>query len=158
LAKWDEHGERFLELRGGGMSYGRISKEIPVSVTTLKKWGQDWKDKIRELGQGRLEKFVEEQLLALEHRLQLRAEQIIRLRDALDGQDLSELAPETLLRLYLRYVDAAGKDAAPIKVEVTNPLADYQRVLLQCLELPEGTSESDVLEVAADLAAHAGRT
>ena len=156
MAKWDEYGEKFLELRAKGVSYAKISDEIPVSVTTLKKWSQDWRDKIRELSRARIEAFVEEQLVALEHRLQLRAEQIMRMRDALDGQDLSKLAPETLLQIYLRYVDAAGKDAAPqkVEVEVSNPLAAYERVLVQCLELPEGTTKEDIPKLAAELASH----
>ena len=54
------------------------------------------------------------------------------------------------------YVDAAGKDAAPqrVEVEVSNPLAAYERVLVQCLELPEGTTKEDIPKLAAELASH----
>lgn len=158
MSKWNEYGERFLELRGKGISYSRIAKEIPVSVTTLKKWGREWSDKIQELGRVRLAKFVEEQLMTLEKRLELRAEQISRMRDELAARDLSQLDDGTLLRIYLRYVDAASKEVAPMKLEleVSNPLAAYERVLIQCLELPPGTTVDDVPKLAAEMASHAG--
>lgn len=160
MSKWTDHGERFLELRGKGISYSRIAKEIPVSVTTLKKWGQEWNDKIQELGRIRLATFVEEQLMTLEKRLELRAEQISRMRDELSSRDLSQLDDATLLRIYLRYVDAASKEVAPLKLElaVSSPLATYERVLIQCLELPPGTTVDDIPELAAEMASHVGET
>ncbi len=158
MPKWTDHGERFLELRGKGISYSRIAKEIPVSVTTLKKWGREWNDKIQEIGRIRLATFVEEQLMTLEKRLELRAEQISRMRDELSSRDLSQLDDATLLRIYLRYVDAASKEVAPLKVEVTNPLATYENVLMQCLELPPGTTVNDIPKLAAEMASHVGET
>ncbi len=154
LAKWDEYGERFLELRGKGVSYSRIAKEIPVSVTTLKKWGQDWLDKIQEIGRVRIATFVQEELITLEKRLELRAEQIQRMRDELATRDLSQLDDATLLRIYLRYLDAVGKEVAPLKlkVEVSNPLATYENVLFKILQVPPGTTLEDVPSLAAEFA------
>jgi hypothetical protein len=123
-----------------------------VSVTSLKKWGREWNEKIQELGRVRLATFVDEQLMTMEKRLELRAEQIQRMRDELSARDLSQLDDATLLRIYLRYVDAAGKEIDPVKVEVVNPLATYERVLVQCLEVPEGTRREDIPDLAAKMA------
>ena len=52
----------------------------------------------------------------------------------------------------LRYLDAAQREVAPLKVEVSNPLATYRNVLIQCLEIPKGMTMDDVPKVAAELA------
>lgn len=149
MSKWDDHGQEFLRLRAEGRSYAKISRILPVSATTLKKWGIKWQVKIQELRAAHVATFVQEHLMELEHRLELRAEQISRMRDELANRDLGQLSTQELLRLELRYLDAAQKEVAPVKVEVSNPLAAYERVLVQCLHLPSGTEPEDIPELAA---------
>lgn len=152
LSKWSEYGEKFLGLRSQGMSYRRIADEVAVSVTTLKKWGQQQDTRIQELSSARLATFVETQLMDLESRLKLRGEQILRIRDELAGRDLSKLDDSVLMRIYLRYLDAVQKEVQPLKVELTNPIAAYENVLIQCLELPPGTSIDDIPKLAEEMA------
>ena len=123
-----------------------------MSVTSLKKWGKEWSDKIQELGNVRLAAFVDEQLMTMEHRLKLRAEQILRMRDELASRDLSQLDDSVLLGIYLRYVNAVGKEVDPIRVEVSNPLAAYERVLIQCLQIPPDTKPEDIPALAEEFA------
>lgn len=158
LSKWSDYGEKFLELRAQGMSYQKIAGEVAVSVTTLKKWGVQWDSKVEELKRDRLAAFVDQQLVDLESRLRLRGEQILRMRDELAARDLSKVNDSVLMRIYLRYLDAVQKEVQPLRVEIANPLADYQRVLMQCAVLPEGTTEEDIPKIAAELASHAGET
>lgn len=152
MSKWSDYGEKFLELRSQGMSYQRIAGEVAVSVTTLKKWGVQWESKIQELRGARLAAFVDQQLVDLESRLRLRGEQILRMRDELAARDLSNLNDSVLMRIYLRYLDAVQKEVQPLKVEVSNPMAAYESILLRCLELPPGTTEADVPALAAEMA------
>jgi len=152
MSKWDEHGQEFLRLRAEGRSYAKIAGILPVSVTTCKKWGLKWQPKIEEMRAAHVSGFLKGHLMELEHRLKLRAEQISRLRDELADRDLGELSTQELLRLELRYLDAAQKEVAPLKVEVSNPLATYENILVQCLRLPEGTTMDDVPKLAAELA------
>ena len=152
MSKWSDYGEKFLELRSQGMSYQKIAEEVAVSVTTLKKWGIQWDSKVEKLKRDRLAAFVDQQLVDLESRLKLRGEQILRMRDELASRDLSKVNDSVLMRIYLRYLDAVQKEVQPLKVEVSNPMAAYESILLRCLELPPGTTEADVPKLAAEMA------
>lgn len=135
MSKWDKYGEKFLELRMKGMSYRRIAEEIAVSVTTLKAWGVKWNSEIKALAASRFGVFVDEYLIDIRSRLELRGQQIERLRDELEKRDLSDIETGELLRLFIRYVESAQKDAAPLRVEINSTMENYERILLKVAEV-----------------------
>lgn len=149
MAKWDDHGEEFLRLRAEGRSYAKIGRILPVSVTTLKIWGQREQVRVREMRDAHLVGFVKAFLMEVEERLVLRAEQITRIRDELADRDLGKLSTEQLLRLELRYLESVRRDVAPLKIEVANPLAAYQEVLVQCLHVRGEIEAEDIPGLAA---------
>lgn len=141
MSKFDQHGEKFLELRSLGQSYLRISDQLPVSVTTLKAWGKKHNADLVRLSLGRVEAFVEANLLDVKNRLALRAEQIQRMRSELAARDFSQVDTAALLRYYLKYVDSAEKDVEPLKVEFTSTMESYEQIILKCGLLVDGDSE-----------------
>jgi hypothetical protein len=150
VSKFAEYGERFLELRCQGFSYKTISKRIPVSETTLKKWGLEWADRLRELGDERLKLFVDQQLVELESRLRLRGEQILKLQRILDERDFEKLDDGQLLRLYLKYIDSVQKDVAPMRVEVSSTMENYSRILAEVVEEVEENDGDGPRSLPAD--------
>lgn len=153
MAKWDDHGEEFLRLRAEGRSYAKIGRVLSVSVTTLKKWGSRHLVEIAEMRAAHLSSFVKGFLMEVEERIVLRAEQISRIRDELADRDLAKVSTEQLLRLELRYLESVRRDVAPLRIEVTNPLAAYERVLVQCLHVQGDLEAEDVAELAEKWAA-----
>lgn len=132
LSKWGEHGEEFLALRAQGMSYRRIADKLPVSVTTLKAWGQKFRLEIVRLSLGRAEAFVEAHLVDIRNRLELRAEQIQRIRKELGTRDFVDVETGALLRIYVRYLESVQKDVDPLKVEVNSTMQNYEQIILRC--------------------------
>lgn len=158
MAKWDDYGIRFLELRTGGKSYEKISKLIPVSVTTLKRWGGMLSVQIQELKDLRVSAFVQENVLVQERRLELVGEQVARMQDELADRDLREMTVEQLLRLYLRYLDGIRKEVEPVRVEVSNTVVNYENILEKILAVPEGMTKEDIPDLAEELGADRGPT
>lgn len=152
MSRWAECGHEFMTLRSMGMSYARIAEKLGVSKTTLLKWGKEHEERLAEMGAKRLAAFLEQHLMDLESRLRLRGEQIRRMETELAARDFTELDIARLLRLYNQYLEGFRREVQIVKVEVTNPLAAYERILMQILELPEGTAAADVPKLAKELA------
>lgn len=135
-----------MELRADGHSYSEIRKQLGISKQTCVNWNRQLSDQISGLRAVRVQEVTESWLMAKERRLELFAEQISRLRDALDGRDLAEIPTGELLRLYLRYLDSVSRilDGLKVDMSVSDPLATYRDILIQCLELPEGMTADDI--------------
>lgn len=142
MGKWDQHGEKFLELRSQGQSYRRIADQMPVSVTTLKSWGKKFNADLVKLSLGRVEAFVEANLLDVQSRLALRAEQIQRMRLELAARDFTQVDTAALIRHYIKYVDSVQKDVEPVRVEFTSTMESYEQIILKCGRLVD-EDESD---------------
>lgn len=132
MSKWDQYGERFMELRSLGSSYHRIASQMDISVTTAKTWGKRFSLEIQQLARARVAKFAEEHLQVLENRLILRSEMIVSMRDELLTRDLSDIDTATLLKVYLRYLDSAQKEVQPLRVEVNSNMLAYEKIMLKC--------------------------
>lgn len=150
MSKWTDYGERFLELRAGGMSYRRITDHVSVSVTTLKAWGVKWQGEIEALAASRLEEFVKAHLLDVENRLKLRGRQLERIGLELETRDLSDMDTAQLLRVYLRYVESVQKDVDPIKVEVNSSMRDYEEIIRRCAKMESGPDAPGELSGASE--------
>lgn len=141
LSKWPEYGDKFLELRSLGVSYRLIASQIPVSVTTLKVWGKKFNADITRLSLGRAAAFAEAHLVEIRNRLELRGEQIQRMRAELCSRDFSDMDTGTLLRHYVKYVDSVQKDVDPVRVEVSSTLQNYEQIMLRCAQVEPDESE-----------------
>ena len=97
---------QFVELRAKGFSLSRCAKELGVSKTTLATWQHDLEAEIASLKAIELEALQEEFYLSKEARIRLFGEQIATLRQELATRDLSEVATDKLLELFLKWQQA----------------------------------------------------
>lgn len=106
--------KRFIELRAAGNSYQTIATELHVSKSTLTRWNKDLSADIAQIKQKDLEALYQSYGMAREARVKQLGEIIKKIDKAIDAADLSEVAPEKLLDLKLKYLTA-------IKAEYIEP-------------------------------------
>jgi F0F1-type ATP synthase delta subunit len=114
---------KFVELRGKGYSYDKISTELNVNKSTLLDWGRDLEDEIQTYKSHELENLLSSYLLVKEHRLKSLGTILGKLQHEMDRRDLGSLATDKLLELYLKYdnqikVEVEGHTGVAPKVEV----------------------------------------
>lgn len=106
--------KRFIELRAAGNSYQTIATELNVSKSTLTRWNKELSADIAQIKQKDLEALYQSYGMAREARIKQLGEIIKKIDKAIDAADLSEVAPEKLLDLKLKYLTA-------IKAEYIEP-------------------------------------
>lgn len=88
------------------MSYSRIAAALHISKATCASWEQDLKDAISELKQEQLGELYESYYMTKEARIRKLGDTLERINAALDGADLTAVAPEKLLDYKLKYTEA----------------------------------------------------
>ena len=110
-----ETKQEFIKLRAEGLSYEKIQKELGISKSTCSKWEQQLADQIAEYKAEQLKELYNEYGMLKEARIKRLGDTVNKLKTAIDNLDLSEVAPEKLLDLYLKYTDALKSEyIAPI--------------------------------------------
>lgn len=119
---------RFVELRANNMSLASIAKELHISKSTCSKWEKELKSEITSKQSSRKAEINDLYAMDREHkiaRLQLVLE---RLDKAISDTDFSQMTPEALLKLKLRYEAELSKEY-PIKEINEVSGYSYEKVL-----------------------------
>lgn len=95
--------ERFIELRAKGWSYDKIAKELSRAKQTLINWSKELEDEIANLKALELEALYEKHYLLKENRLETFGEILKKLKDEVLSRDLTDIATDKLLDLFLKY-------------------------------------------------------
>ena len=95
--------ERFIELRAKGWSYEKIAKELSRAKQTLINWSKELEDEIANLKALELEALYEKHYLLKENRLETFGEILKKLKDEVLSRDLTDIATDKLLDLFLKY-------------------------------------------------------
>lgn len=133
---------RFVELRAAGHSYAVIAKDLHVSKGTLANWSRELEAEIASAKAIELEALLEEFYLLKEGRIRLLGGLLQRLKDELDGRDLTDISTDKLVDLTLRVYGELEDE----RVEV-RPLSDTER-----RRLKDGTGpEVNARDVAGKL-------
>ena len=106
-----EKRKRFVELRGLGISYVKISEKIGVSKSTLIKWSKEYRWEISNAKSMELEGIREEYLLGREHRIRINGMQLNQITEELLKRDLEEVATHRLFDMQRRLVREIREDA-----------------------------------------------
>lgn len=101
---------RFIELRAKGWSYDKIAKELSKAKQTLIDWGKELEEEIANLKAVELEALYEEYYLLKEQRLQSLGNTLSKLREEIEGRDLSDLSTDKLLEIYLKYSNQVSQE------------------------------------------------
>lgn len=96
----------FIRLRASGYSYSVICEELHISKSTCVKWEKDNAEHIGELKRAAIAELCEQYGAAKEARVERLGRTLDRLNTAIEQADLSTIAPDKLLDLQLRYMDA----------------------------------------------------
>ncbi len=113
MASIEKRGQ-FVELRGRGMSYAKISVEIGVSKTSLIRWSKELKLEISNAQAMELERIREEYLLGKGHRIRVNGTQLNHITEELLKRDLSEVPTPKLFEMQRKLIQETEKDSKEI--------------------------------------------
>jgi len=119
--------EKFVELRGSGLSYDKIGTKLKTSKQTLIAWSQEFEVEISNLKQIRLDALREQYLLTKEHQIELLGGNLATIREELAKRDLEDIPTEKLFYLLLKYLQVLKTDnTGPIfSEEASSFLEEY---------------------------------
>lgn len=129
MAKWDEFGDEFLDLRAGGMSYRLIASRIEISVTTAKTWSKKHQAEIKRIGDERGAASRAGYLALMEKRESVRAGIASKMLDELETRDLKDVSTLGLLRMIDRYLSSLHSETQPIRIEMDSTMERYQAII-----------------------------
>jgi transposase len=104
--KAQEIKTEFIRLRAEGKSYSVIAESLQISKSTCTAWERELKDRITELKQEQLNELYNQYYMTREARIRQLGETLESINTALDGIDLTTIAPEKLLDFKLKYTEA----------------------------------------------------
>jgi len=114
-----ETKEQFIELRAKGHSYDSIAKKLGKAKQTLIDWGKELQDEVANLRALELDSLYEKYYLYKEARLKAYGELLNKIRAELVKRDLSDIATDKLLDLYLKY-------ESQVREEIVEPIFKSQ--------------------------------
>jgi hypothetical protein len=97
-------------LRAEGKSYSAIAEQLHISKSTCTAWERELKDNIAELKQEQLEELYNSYFMTKEARIRKLGDTLENINTALEGVDLSTVAPEKLLDYKLKYMEALKEE------------------------------------------------
>ena len=101
---------RFVELRGRGMSYLKISEEIGVNKNTLVKWSKEYSLEIGNVAAMELEAVREEYMLGREHRIRVNGTQLSQITEELLKRDLGDVPTWRLFEMQRKLIEEIKED------------------------------------------------
>jgi transposase len=111
----DERRKRFVELRGQGVSYCNIAKEIKASKSTLIRWSKELSLEISNAQAFELEGLQKEYQISKEHRVRVNGTQLGLFTDELLRRDLSEVTTPRLFEMQRRLMQEVQADCGDVE-------------------------------------------
>ena len=130
--------EKFIELRAKGWSFDRIAKELGRAKQTLIDWSKDLQEEIANRKALELEALYETYYLQRESRLQMFGAMLTKIKEEVEGRDLSDVATDKLLELFLKY-------NSQVKEEIVEPIYKSSQ------ELTEEKEDRELLDALTTL-------
>ena len=119
-----ETKEKFIELRAKGWSFDKIAKELGKAKQTLIDWSKDLQDEIANRKALELEALYETYYLQRESRLQTFGAMLTKIKEEVEGRDLSDVPTDKLLDLFLKYNNQ-------IREEIVEPIYKSSQELIE---------------------------
>ena len=95
--------EEFILMRAQGWSFDRIAIKLRKSKQTLINWSRELDEEIANLRAIELESLNERFFLSKQAKIAVFGEILQKIRNEIDSRDLSSVATDKLLDLFLRY-------------------------------------------------------
>jgi len=107
--------EKFIQLRGNGLSFDKIVEEIGVSKGTLLKWDKELKQEISEVRFIELESMIQKYGVLRTERVKSYGEMLEKYRKELTQRDLSDVSTNKLLDMALIVEDRLREEMKDIR-------------------------------------------
>ncbi len=130
--------EKFIELRAKGWSFDRIAKELGRAKQTLIDWSKELQEEIANRKALELDALYETYYLQRESRLQMFGAMLTKIKEEVEGRDLSDVATDKLLELFLKY-------NSQVKEEIVEPIYKSSQ------ELTEEKEDRELLDALTTL-------
>lgn len=130
--------EKFIELRAKGWSFDRIAKELGRAKQTLIDWSKELQEEIANRKALELDALYETYYLQRESRLQMFGAMLTKIKEEVEGRDLSDVATDKLLELFLKY-------NSQVKEEIVEPIYKSTQ------ELTEEKEDRELLDALTTL-------
>ncbi len=115
MSKDNDTKNRFIELRGNGLSFDKIVKDIGVSKGTLLKWDKEFKQEISEVRFIELESMIQKYGVLRTERVKSYGEMLEKYRKELGNRDLSDVSTNKLLDMALIVEDRLREEIKDIR-------------------------------------------
>lgn len=104
----------FIALRADNLSLAKIADQLGVSRHTCSKWNREYHQEISEEQDKRHEECKELYFIQCKARIKRLSDTLKRIDSELCNKDFSQISPENLLRLKLKYESELAKENATI--------------------------------------------
>lgn len=147
-----EKRKQFVEHRSEGLSLRKIGGLLGISYETARQWEQELKDEIAKLKQVKLDELYDSYTMRKEARIKALGESLNTIEQALTEADLSTVAPEKLLDMKLKYLEALGAEyITPREPLINNNEAPAPKKLILALaEIVDKVRAGDLSDKQAD--------
>lgn len=106
---------KFIQLRAENKSYSYIANELKISKSTCTAWDKELKEIIAEAKKEQLQEMYEAYHITKKARVKKLGETLNKIDQAITDLDFSEVPPEKLLQLKLKYLEALKDEYVPLE-------------------------------------------
>ncbi len=122
-----EEKKQFIKFRAKGLSYDKIIKEMGKAKATLLKWGRELQEEIGTARSIELESMYEEHGMLREQRLRFHGQTLQRMREEIEGRELSEVPTPRLMELYLKQESQMSMDIEKLYFQDSDAMLSDKR-------------------------------
>jgi 3-phosphoglycerate kinase len=118
---------RFVILRGAGNSLRKCAKELGISHGTAETWEKRLQFEIKEARRYEFQQLFEAYNVMKQARIRVLGETLRKVQEAMEAVDFSQLPPDKLLDLQLKYISALKAESEGMDVDT--PPSTFQKEL-----------------------------
>ena len=100
----------FIQLRANNMSYDKIAQQLHISKSTCTAWAEELEAEVAGLEEEQLQELYTQYKMTKAARIRRLGDSLQQIDEALSEADLSQVAPEKLLKLKLEYAQALREE------------------------------------------------
>ena len=155
-----EKRREFVEHRSEGLSLRKIEALVGISHQTACNWDKELANEISTLKQDKLAELYETYTMTKEARIKALGDSLKSIDKALEQADLSTVAPEKLLDMKLKYMDALQAEYIPTREPLSggsddNEAPTPQRLILALADIVDKVRTGEITDKQADKEAKA---
>lgn len=112
--KDNETRQKFIEMRGKGISFRKIAKELNVAKSTLMEWSKEYLTEIENLKAIELESLQEQFYMTKKARIELLGGQLDKMKEELEKRDFSDVPTDKLIEVLNKTLSQLKQDETEV--------------------------------------------